>query len=374
MHKLLHTLTVLTAIAVRGEAASGLRSPYEPALSYSFSFSFSYSSDVDDEGSISPTTTPSVPSATLSPTEKTHDLSPSPSLHPTSFAALSQGSVSALISSFAVADADGVLFAEEFKNAGARVENIEFRQLLDEVQGDFISAMEDFNTADVIFTKTEWVDARNEAPIKFAEVATKLDSATAKIIVAADTYESHSAHFQESDPEFAERAVVFFADLESHFRAISEALARTQTPQPINDATPLPSTAPVTTNAPASTPINDATPLPSTAPVATNAPTSTPTLTVITLSPSAAPTTPSSPPTDHPSSPSADLTSPPTATPVFVPTSIDAPTNEGECYIEKCGCPTAFKETWCDELNSVMKSPWCSESASNCFMCNGTIC
>ena len=46
----------------------------------------------------------------------------------------------------------------------------------------------------------------------------------------------------------------------------------------------------------------------------------------------------------------------------------------GECYISQCGCPGSFTQTWCEETNAKITSPWCGENADNCGSCSGTYC
>ncbi|KRX00884.1 P-loop containing nucleoside triphosphate hydrolase [Pseudocohnilembus persalinus] len=45
-----------------------------------------------------------------------------------------------------------------------------------------------------------------------------------------------------------------------------------------------------------------------------------------------------------------------------------------ECYIGNCGCPGEFKEDWCNESQSKFESKWCNESESQCGQCQGTWC
>merc|ERR1719198_1353743 len=52
----------------------------------------------------------------------------------------------------------------------------------------------------------------------------------------------------------------------------------------------------------------------------------------------------------------------------------ETPSEDKECYINQCGCPGSFAETWCSENTAKITSPWCGESESNCAMCSGSYC
>jgi len=66
------------------------------------------------------------------------------------------------------------------------------------------------------------------------------------------------------------------------------------------------------------------------------------------------------------------------ATTTFYANCIMAPTTctgDYECYIGSCGCPGAFKQSWCAEDISVIHSDWCKASKENCEgHCNGAYC
>jgi len=44
------------------------------------------------------------------------------------------------------------------------------------------------------------------------------------------------------------------------------------------------------------------------------------------------------------------------------------------CYINECGCPSAFKQFWCNANVAKMQSDWCQASSSNCGICGGSFC
>ena len=44
------------------------------------------------------------------------------------------------------------------------------------------------------------------------------------------------------------------------------------------------------------------------------------------------------------------------------------------CFIQECGCPGSFKQTWCDDENVMVDDIWCSDSEENCKQCDGVMC
>jgi len=54
--------------------------------------------------------------------------------------------------------------------------------------------------------------------------------------------------------------------------------------------------------------------------------------------------------------------------------STESPTwSTQRCVISQCGCDLQG-QTWCDDSNAWMSSPWCHESTSNCADCYGLWC
>jgi len=49
-------------------------------------------------------------------------------------------------------------------------------------------------------------------------------------------------------------------------------------------------------------------------------------------------------------------------------------TTGGACFIFNCGCPDAFKESWCDENSHRMQDSFCGKDQSNCETCYGSWC
>merc|ERR1719392_232764 len=55
--------------------------------------------------------------------------------------------------------------------------------------------------------------------------------------------------------------------------------------------------------------------------------------------------------------------------------STDAPvTGDGACFISQCGCPDAFKESWCTVESHEMQDTFCGQNQQNCETCNGAWC
>merc|ERR1719450_326950 len=55
--------------------------------------------------------------------------------------------------------------------------------------------------------------------------------------------------------------------------------------------------------------------------------------------------------------------------------STDAPvTGDGACFVSQCGCPDAFKESWCTVESHEMQDTFCGGSQQNCETCNGAWC
>jgi len=45
-----------------------------------------------------------------------------------------------------------------------------------------------------------------------------------------------------------------------------------------------------------------------------------------------------------------------------------------KCYIDNCGCPSDFKQDWCNDSQSQLESDWCNASEEQCGQCKGTWC
>jgi len=44
------------------------------------------------------------------------------------------------------------------------------------------------------------------------------------------------------------------------------------------------------------------------------------------------------------------------------------------CYINECGCPGSFAETWCSASTAMITASWCNEAEANCAVCQGSVC
>ncbi|KRX09780.1 hypothetical protein PPERSA_02652 [Pseudocohnilembus persalinus] len=52
----------------------------------------------------------------------------------------------------------------------------------------------------------------------------------------------------------------------------------------------------------------------------------------------------------------------------------EEPRTNGVCYIDVCGCPDNWLNSWCDIEEAQFESEWCQENNFRCDQCGGYWC